>query len=77
MLVKYVTREYYAIGENFDLHKVLKSLNKEYPSDEFAVESIIESEYGDEMIIKISQTVPFSQEPVHCGFEYDNGQIYG
>ena len=76
MLVKYTVYERYAIEENFDLHKILESLNDEYQSDDFVIESIAESDYGDEMIIKISQTVPFGKEPAHCGFEYDDGQIH-
>lgn len=76
MLVKYVTVERYSNDENFNLFETLKSLNEEYPTDDFKLESVTESEYGDEMIIKISQTVPFGVEPAHMGFEFDNGEYY-
>lgn len=76
MLVKYVNVERYSNDEDFNLFEVLKSLNEEYSTDDFKIESVTESEYGDEMIIKISQTVPFGVEPVHMGFEFDNGQNY-
>lgn len=76
MLVKYVTFEHYSNDDDFNLFETLKSLNEEYSTDYFKIESVTESEYGDEMIIKISQTVPFGVEPVHMGFEFDNGQNY-
>lgn len=76
MLVKYVTVERYSKNKNFNLFETLKSLNEEYPTDDFKLESVTESEYGDEMIIKISQTVPFGVEPIHMGFEFDNGEYY-
>lgn len=77
MLVKYVTREYYAIGENFNLSKIIKSLAKQYPSNRFLLESATKSEYGDEMIIKISQTLPAGTFPDDMSFEIDNGELYG
>ena len=76
MLVKYVTFEHYSNDDYFNLFETLKSLNEEYPTDDFKIESVTESEYGEEMIIKISQTVPFGVEPAHMGFEFDNGQNY-
>ena len=76
MLVKYVTFERYAIEEKFNLYNILESLSKEYPSNEFTIEAIFDSEYGDEKIIKISQTVPFGVEPAHMGFKFDNGEYY-
>ena len=76
MLVKYVTVERYSNDGNFNLFEVLKSLNEEYPTDEFKVESVTESNYGDEVVVKVSQTVPFGVEPVHMGFEFDNSQNY-
>ena len=76
MLVKYVIVERYSNDENFNLFETLKSLNEKYPTDDFKLESVTESEYGDEVIIKISQTVTFGIEPEHSGFEFDNGQTY-
>lgn len=77
MLVKYVTREYYAINENFNLFKIIKSLAEQYPSDRFVLESATKSEYGEEMIIKISQTLPAGTFPDDMSFEIDNGELYG
>lgn len=74
MLVKYVNVERYSNDKDFNLFETLKSLNEEYPTDDFKIESVTESEYGDEIIIKISQTVPFGVEPAHMGFEFDNNQ---
>lgn len=76
MLVKYVTFERYANTKDFNLENALKSINEDYPSDDFKIESVTTSYYEDEVIIKISQTVPFGVEPVHSGFEFDNGQNY-
>ena len=74
MLVKYVNVERYSNDKDFNVFETLKSLNKEYPTDDFKIESVTESEYGDEIIIKISQTVPFGVEPAHMEFEFDNSQ---
>lgn len=74
MLIKYVTVEHYSNDEDFNLYKTLESLNKEYPTDNFKIESVTESQDGDEIIIKISQTVPFGVEPIHMGFEFDNNR---
>lgn len=74
MLIKYITTEYYSNDEDFNLYKTLESLNKEYPTDDFKIESVTESQDGDEIIIKISQTVPFGVEPIHMGFEFDNNE---
>ena len=76
MLVKYVTVERYSNNKNFNLFETLKSLNEEYPTDDFKIESVTESEYGDEVVVKVSQTVPFGVEPTHMSFEFDNGQNY-
>ena len=77
MLIKYIKREYYAIGENFNLSKIIKSLAKQYPSDRFVLESAVRSEYGDEMIVTISQTLPAGTYPESMSFEIDNGELYG
>lgn len=74
MLIKYITTEYYSNDEDFNLYKTLESLNKEYPTDDFKIESVTESQDDDEIIIKISQTVPFGVEPIHIGFEFDNNE---
>ena len=74
MLIKYITTECYSNDEDFNLYKTLESLNKEYPTDDFKIESVTESQDGDEIIIKISQTVPFGVEPIHMGFEFDNNE---
>ena len=74
MLIKYVTFERYSNDADFNLFETLKLLNEKYPTDDFKIESVTESEYGEEMIIKISQTVPFGIEPAHMGFEFDNSQ---
>jgi hypothetical protein len=74
MLIKYITTEYYSNDEDFNLYKTLESLNKEYPTDDFKIESVTESQDGDEIIIKISQTVPFGVEPIHMEFEFDNNE---
>ena len=42
MLVKYVTVERYSNNENFNLFETLKSLNEEYPTDDFKLESVTE-----------------------------------
>lgn len=76
MLVKYVNVERYSNDEDFNLFETLKSLNEEYPTDDFKLESVTESDDGDEVVVKVSQTVPFGVEPVHMGFEFDNGQNY-
>lgn len=74
MLIKYITTEYYSNDEDFNLYQTLESLNKEYPTDDFKIESVTESQDGDEIIIKISQTIPFGVEPIHMGFEFDNNE---
>ena len=76
MLVKYVTREYYAIDENFNLSKIIKSLAEQYPSDQFVLESAVRSNYDDEMIITISQTLSAGTFPDDMSFEIDNGELY-
>lgn len=77
MLVKYVTREYYAIDENFNLSEIIKSLAEQYPSDRFVLESAVRSNYDDEMIITISQTLPAGTFPDDMSFDIDNGELYG
>ena len=77
MLVKYVTREYYAIDENFNLSEIIKSLAEQYPSDRFVLESAVRSNYDDEMIITISQTLPAGTFPDDMSFEIDDGELYG
>ena len=74
MLVKYVTVERYSNDNDFNLFETLKSLNEKYPTDDFKLESVTESDDGDEVVVKVSQTVPFDVEPVHMGFEFDNNQ---
>ncbi len=78
MLVKYVNVEHYSNNGNFNLFEVLKSLNEKYPTDDFKLESVTKSDYGDEIVVKISKTVPFGFgpgfEPVQMGFEFDNDQ---
>ena len=74
MLIKYITTECYSNDEDFNLYKTLKSLNEEYPTDDFKIESVTESQDGDEIFIKISQTIPFGVEPIHMGFEFDNNE---
>ena len=76
MLVKYATREYYSIEDDFNLSKIIESLAEQYPSDRFVLESATRSNYGDEMIIKISQTLPAGTFPDDMSFEIDNGEIY-
>lgn len=76
MLVKYVNVERYSNDEDFNLFEVIKSLNEEYQTDDFKLESVTESDNGDEVVVKVSQTVPFGVEPAHMGFEFDNGQNY-
>ena len=63
MLVKYVNVERYSNDEDFNLFEVLKSLNEEYPTDDFKIESVTESDDGDEVVVKVSQTIPFGVEP--------------
>ena len=77
MLVKYVTREYYAIDENFNLSEIIKSLAEQYQSDRFVLESAVRSNYDDELIITISQTLPAGTFPDDMSFEIDNGELYG
>lgn len=74
MLVKYVTFEHYSNDDDFNLFETLKSLNEKYPTNDFNVESVTESDDGDEVVVKVSQTVPFGVEPVHMEFEFDNDQ---
>ena len=76
MLLKYVTFEHYSNDDDFNLFETLQSLNKKYPTNDFKVESVTESEYGDEVVVKVSQTVSFGVEPAHMGFEFDNDQNY-
>ena len=76
MLVKYIKREYYSIDENFNLSKIIESLDKEYPSDQFVLESAVRSKYGDEMIVTISQTLPAGAYPESMSFDIDNGDRY-
>lgn len=76
MLVKYITREYYSIDENFNLSKIIESLDKEYPSDQFVLESAVRSKYGDEMIVTISQTLPAGAYPESMSFDLDDGEVY-
>ena len=76
MLVKYINVERYSNDEDFNLFEVIKSLNEEYQTDDFKLESVTESDDGDEVVVKVSQTVPFGVEPDHMGFEFDNGQNY-
>ena len=77
MLIKYIKREYYSIDDDFNLSKIIKSLAKRYPSDRFVLESATKSEYGDEMIIKISQALPAGMFPDDTSFEIDNCELYG
>ena len=74
MLVKYVTFEHYSNDDDFNLFETLKSLNEKYPTNDFKVESVTESDDGDEVVVKVSQTVPFGVEPVRMEFEFDNDQ---
>jgi hypothetical protein len=74
MLVKYVTFEHYSNDDDFNLFETLKSLNEKYPTNDFKVESVTESDDGNEVVVKVSQTVPFGVEPVHMEFEFDNDQ---
>lgn len=74
MLVKYVTFEHYSNDDDFKLFETLKSLNEKYPTNDFKVESVTESDDGNEVVVKVSQTVPFGVEPVHMEFEFDNDQ---
>lgn len=77
MLIKYIKREYYSIDDDFNLSKIIKSLAKRYPSDRFVLESATKSEYGDEMIIKISQALPAGTFSDDMSFEIDNDELYG
>ena len=74
MLVKYVNFEHYSNDDDFNLFETLKSLNEKYPTNDFKVESVTESDDGNEVVVKVSQTVPFGVEPVHMEFEFDNDQ---
>lgn len=74
MLVKYVTFEHYSNDDDFNLFETLKSLNEKYPTNDFKVESVTESDDGNEVVVKVSQTVSFGVEPVHMEFEFDNDQ---
>lgn len=76
MLVKYVTREYYAIDDDFNMADIIKSLDKEYPSDRFVLESAVRSNYDDEMIITISQTLSAGTYPESMSFDIDDGDRF-
>ena len=76
MLIKYVTREYYAIDDDFNMADIIESLDKEYPSDQFVLESAVRSKYGDEMIVTISQTLPVRTYPESMSFDIDNGDRF-
>lgn len=76
MLVKYVTREYYSIDNDFNMAEIIESLDKEYPSDRFVLESAVRSKYGDEMIVTISQTLPAGAYPESMSFDLDDGEAY-
>lgn len=76
MLVKYVTREYYSIDNDFNMADIIESLDKEYPSDRFVLESAVRSKYGDEMIVTISQTLPAGAYPESMSFDLDDGEAY-
>ena len=77
MLVKYIKREYYSINDDFNLSEIIKSLAEQYPSDRFVLESAVRSNYDDEMIITISQTLPAGTFPDDMSFDIDNGELYG
>lgn len=76
MLVKYITREYYSIDDDFNMSDIIESLDKEYPSDQFVLESAVRSKYDDEMIVTISQTLPSGTYPESMSFDIDNGDRY-
>lgn len=76
MLVKYVTREYYTIDDDFNMADIIESLDKEYPSNRFVLESAVRSKYDDEMIVTISQTLPAGTYPESMSFDIDNGDRY-
>ena len=76
MLVKYIKREYYSIDDDFNMADIIESLDKEYPSDQFVFESAVRSNYGDEMIVTISQTLPAGTYPESMSFDIDNGDCY-
>lgn len=76
MLVKYIKREYYSIDDDFNMADIIESLNKEYPSGRFVLESAVLSKYGDEMIVTISQTLPAGTYPESMSFDLDNGDRF-
>lgn len=76
MLVKYIKREYYSIDDDFNMTDIIESLDKEYPSDRFVLESAVRSKYGDEMIVTISQTLPAGAYPESMSFDLDDGEVY-
>lgn len=76
MLVKYIKREYYSIDNDFNMADIIESLDKEYPSDRFVLESAVRSKYGDEMIVTISQTLPAGAYPESMSFDLDDGEAY-
>lgn len=76
MLVKYIKREYYSIDDDFNMADIIESLAKEYPSDQFVLESAVRSKYDDEMIVTISQTLPAGTYPESMSFDIDNGDSY-
>lgn len=76
MLVKYIKREYYSIDDDFNMADIIESLDKEYPSDRFVLESAVRSKYDNEMIVTISQTLPAGTYPESMRFDIDNGDRY-
>lgn len=76
MLVKYIKREYYSTDDDFNMADIIKSLDKDYPSDRFVLESAVRSKYGDEMIVTISQTLPAGTYPESMSFDLDDGEVY-
>ena len=76
MLVKCIKREYYSIDDDFNMADIIESLDKEYPSDQFTLESAVRSKYGDEMIVTISQTLPAGTYPESMSFDLDDGETY-
>lgn len=76
MLIKYIKREYYSIDDDFNMTDIIESLDKEYPSDRFVLESAVRSKYGDEMIVTISQTLSAGTYPESMSFDLDDGEVY-
>lgn len=76
MLVKYVTYRRYPIDDDFDMSSIIKSLDEQYPSDKFVLESATRSDFGDEMIVKISQTLKAGTYPESMVFDLDDSENY-